>query len=494
MAILGYKQLAELWNNSNKQNGDCVTSHVSGVGNITNRIYNHPHTFLDESYDIRHGWFNPTYPNSYLIPHTKESAENYNIRKSFSTYKNFLKQIINTIVEPLFKGSFEFESKSNQQAFNLAAENFIKKFNIKLFTMEEMKSFYLHDLTYTIVEPRPIDTKEINDELPPIYNVKVENVRSDTRVQYSDKFTAITYRMNEVYVDKDKCLNIPYYTETEYTQNSFVTKTHLYKDKEGKYYSGDQLEKDKSYERLTINDKNITGYYYETLPIIEFKAKLDTTRDTTPEMHDLAIECWNYYNTNSLYKEIERKATFPMLTIQSNSQVDNLTIGVNNALIYPEGMDSPKYLELDIKSHEELRAAKSETKQDIYKLFLQGLQTDETKFTSEDSNEISESLFFNKVNFLSEYLIDYTIKLFASVVYVTLDGKTDIDDLKDYSKEISMSFNFDFDMNRELENPEWYKLLGELTEDLEDAVIRNKLIEAVADKIDVTKTDKTLQE
>jgi hypothetical protein len=483
---LTYEQLAQHWEESNKKNGNCVTSHVSGISTITNRIYNKPHTFLDESYDIRHGWYNPTYTNSYLVPHVKEESNNYDIRKSFSTYKNFLKQIINTIVEPLFKGDFDFETPENQLAFSISANNFIKNFNIKLFTMESMKSFYLHDLLYTIVEPRPADETQIDGYIPNVYNVKIENIRSDTKINYTDRFTEIVFRVDKVYVDKDKCIDIPYYTETTYKQDSFVTVTHLYIDKEGKYYSGDNKPKDIDVTRLTLDDNTITDYYYETLPVIEFKAKIDTTRDTTPEMHDLAIECWNYYNTNSLYKEIERKVTFPMVTIQSNSMVDNLTIGVNNALIYPEGMDAPSYLELDTASHEELRAAKDETKQEIYKLFLQGLQTDETKFTSEDSNEISESLFFNKVNFLSEYLKDYTIKLFANVIYVMLDGKTNLDTLLESTKKIDMKFNFDFDMNRELENVEWYKLLSELTENNEDAITRNKLIEAISKKIDIT--------
>lgn len=486
-----YKQIAE---NSNS-NSECVTSSVANIGSVTNRVYNHPHTFLDESYDVRHGWYNPTYAGSYLIPHPKESTDNYNIRKSASTYKNFLKQIVNTTVEPLFKNSFKFDVKLSQLTFGIAADNFINNFNIKLFTMESMKSFFLHDLTYTVIAPRNIDTIEINEALPDICNVKVENVRSDTRLKNNTMdFVSITYRTDKVYIDKDDCVSVPYYTTTEYNQNSFTVVTELYTDNNGKFYSGSNKDdsKEKNLTRLTIDDEKITGFYYETLPVIEFKAKIDTTRETTPEMHDLAIECWNYYNTASLYKEIERKATFPMMTYQSTGTVDDITVGVNNALIYGEGMNAPTYLELDISAHQELRAAKAETRQEIYKLYLQGLQTEETKFTSEDSNNISESLFFNKVNFLSEYLIDYTIKLFANVIYVMLDGKVSLDILYKLSKTIEMDFDFDFDSDSERGDIKFFQLLADLTEEAEDRTVRDLLIKKVSDKIEIT--DKPLQE
>lgn len=490
MADVSYEDLKKIWAKDQEVNNACGDNNIESSTSITNRVYNKPHVFLDESYNSRSGWYNPTKGNSYLIPHAKEDEYNYNNRKTISTYDNFLKSIVNTVVDPLFKGDISVDIKSSNIAFNTVINSFIDSFDLKVFLMETMQSFKLHDMVETIIEPME-ETEGIESIIPEIYSIDIDNILDVKKLNKQP--IELTFRMEKTFID-DKGCKVDYYTITVYGLNSFVTTTQLYRDKEGKYYSGDNLPKDDtSLTRVTIDDNTITGYNYDRLPIVDVRKKITTTINSTPDMWDLAIACWDYFNIKSLLRELYKKVTFPMLTMQSDSEIDSITIGLNNMLKYPTTSEKPEYLKLDTAAHVELRTGMSEQKQIIYKLFLQGLQTDETQFTSEDSNKISESLFLNHVNFLSKYLEKYTKELFANVAYVMLDGKTNIEILKKLNNDIEIDYNFDFSLDKDV-TLEIYQLLADLTQDSEDMIFKDKLIKEIAKKAKLTDKDNTLQE
>lgn len=294
------------------------------------KIHERRYIFLRDSYTGAGGYAS----GSYLIPHKREILENYRYRKAAARYSNSFKTIIDALVAPIFRGEpvrdlGENVSELSQSVYNTFYNN-VDGANTPLpaFMKKLTRSAVLYDCSFVAVENRVTDnamTKadlKKRSNLPYLIHITPDRIE-DIAMSELGQVVSITWKSTESVVIKGEVTDSEVYTT--WTAQSWTKMI-------GK--------------EVIAQGVNELGYT-PVFPLYP-QDNLDPVNSPLPYGMSFGIATINYrrYNLGSVIDETVDGAAFPLLLLSGNISANSLDIGLNNALVLPEGANGA-YLEPD---------------------------------------------------------------------------------------------------------------------------------------------------
>lgn len=269
----------------------------------------------------------------YLIPHPRESVDKYSRRKSLAYYTNYVKPVVDSTVNPIFKtapnrqGGDSLYNKfiNDVDGNNTSLTRFMKKAAIRA---------KLHGVEFIVIDMEQIDDTEIltkQDVLekriyPYLYLVSPKQI-TDWAVDKFGRITYIEYELTNVVVDEDgnKSIN----TETYKWTTDYCIKS-----------ANDGTQK-------IVNSIN-------TIPIVPIYGAINDADNLIPQSDIYAIARTNLaiFQAASEYRERQRNQCFSILTFPINGKEDDyesgadfIKYGTNDCLIYDGNSSSyPQFI------------------------------------------------------------------------------------------------------------------------------------------------------
>lgn len=283
---------------------------------------------LDNSYRASGGYET----GDYLIPHPSELATKYERRKQLAYFLNYVRPVVDSLVNPVFKTEPVRENGSNTyhifekdvDANNTTLTHFMKKAAIRA---------KLHGVEFIVVDMEKVEDGTIVTQkdriekrmFPYLYLVSPEQVDQ----WYMDKLgrlVSITYWVDDNVIQDDGSVKKvrEYWTWT----NEKCTKTI-----DGK-------------EEKFINPIGV-------IPIIPVYGTRNDSKDLIPQSDIYAIARTNFalYNACSELRERNRNQGFSILTypLDDDDDFDSnennpIMVGTADTLIYKQGSQSPEFI------------------------------------------------------------------------------------------------------------------------------------------------------
>ena len=286
------------------------------------------YSLLDDAYRGSGGFET----GNYLIPHTAESAEKYARRKQMSYYINFIKPIIDSHVNPIFKSEpvrdgmseiFELFTK-NVDGNNTTLTRFMKKAAIRA---------KLHGVEFIV-----IDSPKINDDTvltkkrvmedriyPYLYLVSPSQV-TDWSTDKFGRLISISYSIDNKTVDEEGKVKT-------------VSETWTWTDSICKKSIGD--------------DEEIFPNPIGKIPVVPLYGVINATDDLIPQsdLYGVARSSLALYNCLSELRCKNNAQAFSVLIYPigdeddyDNPEQDPIKIGVSDTLLYRNGQQAPKFI------------------------------------------------------------------------------------------------------------------------------------------------------
>lgn len=283
---------------------------------------------LDDAYRGSGGFEDGTY----LVPFPVEKADKYARRQDLAYYINFIKPIIDSHVNPIFKSDPVRDNMSdtfklfldNVDGNNTTLTRFMKKAAIRA---------KLHGVEFIVIDAPKVDPnvvltkKKIAEEriYPYLYLVSPSQVTKYSRDKFG-RLISITYTVqNEVIDNKGETSSI---TET-WTWTDTICRKKV-KDEEEVF-------------------ENTIG----RIPVIPLYGVLNATDDLIPQsdLYGIARSSFALYNQLSSLDCINRGQAFSILLYPigdedeyEDPENDPIRVGVTDTLLFRDGQQSPKFI------------------------------------------------------------------------------------------------------------------------------------------------------
>lgn len=254
------------------------------------------------------------YRGPYLIPHKRETNENYLDRQQTSYYLNHFSLIVNALVDPIFKRKplRDWSGPAGPVADAFLSDVDGAGNDMDSFMQSAALSSKLYGAVFIVVENFQ------SMDLP----VSIGDALAQRKFPYA--YTLDPDRVEGVSIDKNgRVLSIKF-------RDTAVTST-MGNDKERTVYFDTQRWAVYENGRLVSSGDHNLG----EVPVVWFPSQKvkNGELNPTPELYPVAGIACSLYNHCSWLTEILRNQTFPLLTFPSKEASD-LIIGNNNALCY----------------------------------------------------------------------------------------------------------------------------------------------------------------
>lgn len=283
---------------------------------------------LDDAYRGSGGFEN----GGYLVPFPVEKADKYAMRQDLAYYINFIKPIIDSHVNPIFKSDPVRDNFSD--TFRLFLDDVDgNRTSLTRFMKKAAIRAKLHGVEFIVIDAPKVDpsitlTKRIiaNERIYPyLYLVSPSQVTNWSRDKFG-RLNSITYNIQNQEIDKNGEIK----TVTEYwTWTDTICKKRV---------NG----KEEVFE-------NTIG----KIPVIPLYGVLNATDDLIPQsdLYGIAKSSYALYNLTSAISCVNRNQAFSILLYPigeedeyEDPENDPVRIGVSDTLLYRNGQQAPEFI------------------------------------------------------------------------------------------------------------------------------------------------------
>lgn len=433
--------------------------------------YNPPsnqYTFLEDSYAGSGGFKD----GSYLVPHPRETPDKYLARKQMAYYLNYVKVVVNSLTEPIFRKPAVRDWGNRKQETNLFSMFMLdvdgNNTPIDKFMKRVAHIAQLHAVAFIIVDNEPEQPATIaqaitNRAFPYMYTIKPQQVK-EWEVDKKGRIIKFVYEVYSSHSSSGSSMDereIWTWTPTEWSIRV-----------------GDNITK--------------SSHTLKQVPVIPVFASEGDSTDLLPEseVYQIAKANMAIFNICSELREVLRNQAFSILTYPVTDKISTeealeLVVGTENVLPFDgESSNPPSFISPPVDPVTQLQAELKRLIEEIYRqaslLSVTGVQVkssgvakawdfDQTNQVLSDlanSCEIAEikmSRLFelwtnNTVGFVCNYPDDFGI--------VDITGKLD-----EVTKALDLNIGGKF--NIEVKRKAAEVVLGDLPEERFDAVIKD---------------------
>lgn len=374
-----------------------------------------PYIFMSHSYHGTGGFKS----GSYLVPHPREGY--YNTRKSMSSYRNYVKPIINSMINPIFNTTITRES-SNDMYTTFLTDVDNAGTSMSTNTKEVLTLARLHGVTFIVM-----------DNFPEIPTIRKDAI--DMR------------RMPFIYIQ-------PAYLVSSYSQDEFgnltsITFTHE-ESRDNKTVYVDITWDDTSKTVVVRDGKKVLSTTKDfhglgVIPVISVYATDTKEILPTPPFYDIAKTNYVIFNKDSEIRDQERSQAFSILYYQTDSNTNSMTVGPNNAIVLPAISDitiTPGFVEPDPNILSMLVANNEKLVDSLYRIAesegIIGVQKANSGIAASYSFISKRNLLDQSANIAVKYENDLA-KLFSRYV------SEDVDYTVNYSRKWEPTVQTDFE-------------------------------------------------
>jgi len=319
--------------------GDGGTPRVQDTNNYVSVLSMDKYRFMDHAYYGTDGFRD----GSYLIPHDREMF--YQKRRDFSVYKNFVKPIVNALVDPVFAeeaprtitvGGSEEEGAPIARAFIEDVDG--AGADMQYYMAQTCAKARLHGVCFSLIDNFTADTMPETVEQS-IYMRTYPYVIRKSAWEVVEAKTDDIGRMVEIWFsepsrvdatgtyERARCWTSQYSVIMERCKNSNDERLMIWHEAEPRIVHG--------------------------LGVIPVACTYATARASShevlpdPPLYDIARMNHLIYNKDSEIRDLERSQAFAILYLQSDIG-GNITLSNHNAIIIPPGSTiTPGYISPD---------------------------------------------------------------------------------------------------------------------------------------------------
>ncbi|WP_312337217.1 hypothetical protein [Anaerospora hongkongensis] len=306
---------------------------------------------LEDAYAGSGGFLN----GDYLVPHVRETLDKYTRRKALSYYANYVKTVVNGLVNPIFRKqatrNWEGKDSESQLFSKFQADVDRKGTNIKRFMKKALKKAKLHGVCFIVVDnvkEQPATKAGAMEKraFPYAYIVSPKQVKN-YECNEDGVLTSITYETYSRRFSGNAASNI--ITRWTWTETAWKC------ERDGK----------------TEEQEHGLG----VVPVIPLFGVDADDGDMLPTGDMLAIARINLaiFNLCSELRELLRNQAFSILCypVTENSDhegLDDLVTGTENALNFDGNGSAPLYITPPAEQAELLQKELSRLVEEIYRL------------------------------------------------------------------------------------------------------------------------------
>ncbi|AJQ26908.1 hypothetical protein [Pelosinus fermentans] len=346
---------------------------------IVDLIANPDYRFLEDSYYATGGFKD----GEYIVKRPRESVDNYNVRKQLSYYLNYVKPVIDSHVNPIFRTDASRDwggrkENNGSNLFSLFYENVdTVKTKLPKFMKRAARIAKLHGAAFIVVDnvsDQPGSMAEVlkTRAFPYAYIVKPHQV-TDYTVNKAGALTSITYTIaGDNSGSNGKSKEVWTWTQSTWKCSGQDT-----------------------------TEKTGPNLIHKVPVVVLLGAEADPGElKPQSEFYSIAKTNKRIYNLCSEIDEIITKQTFSILTYPMGPSADQdkvkeMLTGTENAVCYDGTVsNSPAYISPDSAPLEQLRLERKELVQEIYRMAQQSHVTGvETK-----ASGVAKSWDFEQTN------------------------------------------------------------------------------------------------
>ena len=357
--------------------------------------FKQPYHFIRDNYYGNGGY---RYDNSYsyLIQHPRETQEFYNDRKLNSVLENMFQPLQDLFLEPIWATSVDIATQNKDLQTITAQTKLLHASNSSLLDFKLYGKCIFS--TYTDISDDGTPDTEVYPEINKVFPADIEKLNMNGLVVDS----AIYKEWHDI-----DDVSVP--VVVEYSGNLFSRKTMAWRTPEGKV---SLVELDES-RRITDYD----GFKYGVLN------KLGLDLSEVPKTFNLAQIQKQLFNLDTQRLDILRKAGFPILVFMTNGDLTQVSLSVDTIIQIPAGdsetkTEMPEYIELQLEGVSLTSEIIEEKKSTVYKVFTNGLFSDNIKYTSTMSSIIATKSFKSAVDTLFAVYQEIVQTMVDNIVFI----------------------------------------------------------------------------
>lgn len=372
-----------------------------------------PYEFIRDNYYGNGGY---AYCNSYsyLDIYPRESTEFFQDRRKNAYYENLFAPLQDLFLEPIKSASIEVNTD------NEILDKAVKETKILYRANQSLLDAKIYGNTSFSVAANLLKNGEVDESALPV----ISNVFPGDYIEISMNGTQVVNAKYYEYEKKDG-IKIPVYVE--YDSNTFTKITKAWYTKEGK------ITKEEQDEASRITDFDAYQYGYLN--------KLGLDLDDIPSSFALARMMKELFNLDSQRKDTLRKNGWPVIVIQTDQELDEISLSQDTMLKVPISVPNlPEFLEADLTGVELLGDVINDKKSTIYKVFTNGLFSDNIKYTNAMALKIATKSYSNAVETLYiifQDILDTMVKNVQDIYGLNTTFKIEYPDLGVTDEDIS---------------------------------------------------------
>lgn len=331
-----------------------------------------PYHFIRDTY-YGMGGYRPDWEYSYLNKFPRELPILYTDRKYNSLLENIFAPLQDLFLEPIW--SLKTEINTNNEKLN----ELLKQTKLLQYVDQALLDFKLYGKCFFSICTEAIEGVVQTDMLPQLKNIfvgDIDNLKMDG--------IEISYAKYIEYETLDKC-RVP--VEVIYENNTFTKRTLAWRINKTL-----TLSKQSEENRVKDFDGEFFGVF----------SKVGLDLSIVPKSFQFAQIQKLLFNLDSQRLHILRNSGFPVMYLQTNADLTQLSLSVDTILRIPSDTDTmknalPGLLEPDLNGVEITGDIINEKKNTVYKVYTNGLFSDNIKYTSTMSSLIATRSFTNSV-------------------------------------------------------------------------------------------------
>jgi len=326
---------------------------------------------------------------SYLLPHQREAF--FRDRQVMSYYRNYMKPIVESIVNPVING---VTRKTSSDLYNEFLEDVDFKGNsINNNIIDVLTNSRIHGNTFVVMDnfsnqPTILKDAIASRTLPYIYIQPAYTVEKYSANKFGN-LENISFFEYVTDPDTEKTIKIVTYWDSK---NTIITK-----------YDGSK--------KLS---EEVKAHGFGVLPVIQVNSTIDKTIMPFPPFYDIAKLEYALYNKDSEIRDQERAQAFSVLYVQTDVPQQGISLGPHNVIIIPANEKitmPPGYISPDSSILTTLVANSKELVNAIYR----AAQDQGTEVVQRETSGIAEGYKFvgtaNQLKKSAEIAREYETKL-----------------------------------------------------------------------------------
>lgn len=324
-------------------NFNVTTNNIPKYSNQFNNIVNlNKYLFMTHSYEGTGGYEDGTY----LFPFLRESF--YDQRKEMSHYRNFVRPLINSLVDPVFNAPIVRETTNALYKKFIESPNGLDSMNE--FSKEVALYSRLHGTVFVVMD------NFLSTEIP-----ETENEAIDKRIlpfaYIQPAYTVYSYKTNKF----NQLISITFKDNVIIDDETYC-----------KYTTWDDIG---VLVEIKDGDKTVSTSYLEhglqVIPVIQVNNINKSDILPMPQFYDIARINLAVFNKDSEIRDQERAQAFSIFYMQTDQTSNNTTVGPHNAILIPADESitiTPGYVSPDSNILTVLMANNKELIDSIYKI------------------------------------------------------------------------------------------------------------------------------